>query len=481
MRTGVHKEMKKNSANAKILIVDDQNIHLCVLERHLHEQGYDVSCASSGQEALAYMDKNKIDLVISDLVMPFMDGIELMHAVKEHHPALPFIVLTADGSIGSAVAAIKEGALDYLEKPFDPKNMSVVLKRALEFGRLSGENAQMRDHYREKFSFHNIVTQSAVMRQVLELSARVASSPKTTVNLTGESGVGKEVLARAIHFTSGCLPGSFVALNCAAIPESLLESELFGHVRGAFTGAERDREGKFSLARGGTVLLDEIGDMPLLLQAKLLRVLEERTYEKVGSNAPLPADFRVIVATHRNLADLVSKGTFREDLFHRINVVPIAIPPLREREEDIPLLVDHYLDLFRKHQGKPLPGVSKKAMDLLVAYSWPGNIRELRNVLEYAAIMVYDELIRPEHLRLPNAGALSDRSGTPGTPAAGTVDFQVSLPGDEVSLDNIVSKILEIALSRCDGNKSQAAALLKVNRKMFYRQPLLSPTVTERP
>jgi DNA-binding NtrC family response regulator len=446
-----------------ILTVDDDRMSLCILNGHLQRQGYDVVSATSGPEALVLLERQSVDLVITDLAMPEMNGIELMHLAKQSHPTLPFIVLTSEGSIESAVAAIKEGALDYQEKPFDPKTLGVVLGRALEFGRLSGENAQLRKHFSERFSFHNIVTQSPAMREALELAARVAKSPKTTISLNGESGVGKEVLARAVHFASGCLPGNFVALNCAAIPESLLESELFGHVRGAFTGAERDREGKFSLARGGTVLLDEIGDMPLLLQAKLLRVLEERSFEKVGGNVSLPADFRVIVATHRNLAELVRQGSFREDLFHRINVVPIAIPPLRERREDIPLLVDFYLDLFRKHQGKPLPGVSKRSMDLLVAHSWPGNIRELKNVLEYAAIMVSDELIRPEHLRLPAA------QGTPGAPADDLVDFQVALPSEEVSLEAITGQILELALKRCGGNKSQAAALLKVNRKMFYR------------
>jgi DNA-binding NtrC family response regulator len=462
------KEPRKDSTKPSILIVDDERISLSVLKGHLLLQGYDVICASSGPEALAHLAQQAVDLVISDLAMPGMDGIELMHAARKSYPTLPFIVLTSEGSIGSAVAAIREGALDYLEKPFDPETLNVVLQRGLEFARISGENAQMRAHFTEQFSFHNIVTQSPVMRQALELAARVAKSHKTTISLTGESGSGKEVLARAVHFASGCLPGNFVALNCAAIPESLLESELFGHVRGAFTGAEREREGKFTLARGGTVLLDEIGDMPLQLQAKLLRVLEERTFEKVGSNTPMPADFRVIVATHRNLAELVRQGSFREDLFHRINVVPIAIPALRERREDIPLLVEFYLNLFRKHQGKALPGVSKKAMDLLVSHSWPGNVRELRNVLEYAAIMVTDELIRPEHLRLPDVpGAAGGQAG--GEEHPGMVDFPVSLPETEVSLESITGRILEMALSRCGGNKSQAAALLKVNRKMFYR------------
>jgi DNA-binding NtrC family response regulator len=385
-----------------------------------------------------------------------------MHAAKVLHPALPFILYTAQGSIESAVAAIKQGAIDYLEKPFHPQTLDVILQRTLEFGRLSSENEQLREHFRERFSFHNIVTRSPVMHQTLELAARVAASPKTTISLTGESGVGKEVLARAIHFTSNGLPAGFVPVNCASIPEALLESELFGHVRGAFTGAEREREGKFSLARGGTILLDEIGDMPLPLQAKLLRVLEERTYEKVGSNTSIQADFRVIVATHRNLAEMVRQGTFREDLFHRINVVPIVIPPLRERKEDIPLLVEFFLNLFRKHQGKPLPGISKKAMDLIVSYSWPGNIRELRNVLEYAALLTSDELIRPEHLRLPAAPS-------PAGTATDTIDFHLSLAPQELSLETLNMQIMEIALQRCGGNKSKAAALLKVNRKKFYR------------
>ncbi|MBT1071905.1 sigma-54-dependent transcriptional regulator [Pelotalea chapellei] len=457
------KEINISTAHARILIVDDEEFSLLFLENHLLSQGYVVICASNGQEALSILEKQTVDLVITDLAMPGMNGIQLLHSAKERHPTLPFIVLTAEGSIESAVAAIKEGALDYLEKPIYPQTFGVALRRALEFGRLSGENAHLREHFRERFSFHNIITQAPTMRQVLELAARVAASPKTTISLTGESGVGKEVLARAIHFTAGGLPGNFVAVNCAAIPESLLESELFGHVRGAFTGAERDREGKFSMAKGGTVLLDEIGDMPLSLQAKLLRVLEERTYEKVGANTPLPADFRVIVATHRDLSELTRQGTFREDLFHRINVVPLAIPSLRERSEDIPLLVDFFLDLFRKHQGKTLPGISKKAMDLLASYSWPGNVRELRNVLEYAAIMVSDELIRPEHLRLPAVHTSN------GTPEKDTIDFPISISPDEISLDNITAKVLEMALQRCGGNKSQAATLLKVNRKMFYR------------
>ena len=448
---------------ARILIVDDEEVSLFSLKNHLILHGYDVVSAQCGKEALSQLAAEAVDLLISDLVMPEMDGIQLMQAAKERYPTLPFIVMTAKGSIESAVTAIQMGALDYLEKPFDPQRFIVAIQRALEFGRLSGENACYREHFSERFNFHNIVTRSPNMAQVLEMAARVASSPRTTVSLTGESGTGKEVLARAIHFSSGGLPGNFVALNCAAIPEMLLESELFGHVRGAFTGADRDREGKFSLARGGTVLLDEIGDMPLLLQAKLLRVLEERCFEKVGSNAQVPADFRVIVGTHKNLSELVRQGTFREDLFHRINVVPIAIPPLRERCEDIPLLVEHFLKVFRKHQGKALPGISRKAMGILIAYPWPGNIRELRNVLEYAAINVSNELICPEDLRMHTIPA--PVTSTEASP----YEYHLSFTPETHSLGAITDEILKIALQRCGGNKSQAANLLKVSRKMFYR------------
>jgi DNA-binding NtrC family response regulator len=448
---------------SRILIVDDDKVSLVMLQKHLLRQGHNVTSAMSGQEALSQLAKQMVDLVISDFVMPEMDGIQLMLAAKEKYPQLHFIILTALGSIESAVSAIKLGALDYLEKPFDVKRFDIVLQRTLKYGRLSNENSLLLEHFRERFSFNNIVTQSPVMHQTLELAARVTTSPRTTINLNGESGVGKEVLARAIHSESGCLPTTFVAVNCASIPEALLESELFGHVRGAFTGAEREREGKFSLARGGTILLDEIGDMPLLLQAKLLRVLEERTYEKVGSDTPLQAEFRVIVATHRNLAQMVKQGTFREDLFHRINVVPISIPPLRERKEDIPVLTDFFLNIFRRHQGKTLPGISKRAMDKMVSYSWPGNVRELRNMLEYAAIMTSDELIRPEHLRF------STPQTFPATLDTATVDFHVSIPSEELSLGAITTKILDLALQYCNGNKSKAATLLKVNRKMFYR------------
>jgi transcriptional regulator with PAS, ATPase and Fis domain len=319
----------------------------------------------------------------------------------------------------------------------------------------------MLDSEREKFSFQNITSSSQAMGETLAATQQVAASPRTTVAVYGESGVGKEVLARAIHIASGQNMTSFVALNCAAIPETLLESELFGHVKGAFTDAQ-EREGKCSRAQGGTLFLDEIGDMSLSLQPKLLRLLEERVYEKVGSDRQVTADFRIIVATHRNLDECCKQGTFRRDLYHRLNIFPITIPPLRERREDIPQLAEHFLNRFRQHQGKPLPGLSKSALDLMMAHDWPGNVRELRNLLEYATIVTNGDLIRPEHLRLQPPGIVCHEE------SADRISLNFNFSCEEFSLDAVNSQLLEWALEKCDNNKSSAARLLKASRKLFY-------------
>ena len=300
------------------------------------------------------------------------------------------------------------------------------------------------------------------MEGTLAAARQVAASPRTTVAIYGESGVGKEVLARAIHIAGGENLTSFVAINCAAIPETLLESELFGHVKGAFTGADRERDGKCCRARGGTLFLDEIGDMPLSLQPKLLRLLEERTFEKVGSDLQVTADFRIIVATHRDLEQCCRQGTFRQDLYHRLTVFPIVIPPLRERREDIPILAEQFLHTFRQHQGKALPGLSRAALDQMMSHDWPGNIRELRNRLEYATIVSYGDLIRPEHLRLQQqCVAVID-------PAEDRVALNFNFTREEFSLDAVTGQVMEWALAQCNGNKSSAARLLKASRKLFY-------------
>ncbi len=452
-----------NLLPAKILTVDDDSISLQTISALLNKFGFEVSAASGGIQALELIGQNVYDLVITDLRMPDMDGISLLEEARRRGITVPFIVVTVCGSIESAVAAMRKGAYDYLEKPYNAEMLQLTVQRAVDFYRAVAEHRQIMSHLQEQFNFQNIITVNPAMKDTLEMAARVSLSPRTTVAIYGESGTGKEVLARAIHFASKGLPGNFSAVNCAAVPDALLESELFGHVRGAFTSADKERDGKFQCAFGGTLFLDEIGDMPLQLQAKLLRVLEEKTFEKVGSNKLINLECRVIVATHRDLGDMVRKGTFRADLFHRINVVPLVLPPLRERLDDIPLLTDHFLEIFRQQLGKQLPGISKMANKRLTTWHWPGNIRELRNIIEYASIMVSDELIRPEHLRI------AGDEGESTTSQSGVIDFHIILPEAGLSLEAITDRALQIALERCAGNKSQAAALLKVDRKRFYR------------
>ncbi len=435
-----------------------------MVKEYLEDAGFVTACASGGLEALAILELSRIDLIISDLVMPEMDGVALLQEVRRRYPQLPFLLITAHGSVDTAVVAMKAGADDYLLKPLHREALILTAKRNLESARLRQSHDQMADYIKERFSFQNIKTVSATMGAVLAAARQVAASPRTTVALFGESGSGKEVLARAIHTASASPPASFVPVNCAAIPETLLESELFGHVKGAFTGADQEREGKCRRAQGGTLFLDEIGDMPLALQAKLLRVLEEKVFESVGSDVQQPADFRIIVATHRDLKERCHQGIFRTDLFYRLNVFPLIIPPLRQRKEDIPYLAEHFLETFRQHQGKSLPGLSKTALDYLLAHDWPGNVRELRNRLEYASIITNDELIQPHHLRL---GSASVEAST----GAETIALRFEFTPEEFSYNQVIRHLLDWALQQSGNNKSAAARLLKISRKLFYSTP----------
>ena len=451
------------SLGARILVVDDKQSFRFMIKGYLDDAGYQTDCAASGVEALVQLEQGCFDLVLSDMVMPEMDGMALLRQVRSRHPLLPFVLVTAHGSVDSAVATMKEGADDYLLKPLHREELLVVVERLLEYAKLRVNYGRMLDSEREKYSFQNITSNSPAMGKTLSAAKQVVASPRTTVTILGESGVGKEVLARAIHVGTGQNMSSFVAVNCAAIPETLLESELFGHAKGAFTGADREREGKCNRAQGGTLFLDEIGDMPLSLQPKLLRLLEERVYEKVGSDRQAAADFRIIVATHRNLEECCSQGTFRQDLYHRLNIFPITIPPLRERREDIPQLAEHLLNSFRKHQGKSLPGLSQAALELMLTHDWLGNVRELRNLLEYACIVTNGDLIQPEHLRLQqkpqpfHEGRFNDR-----------ISFNFSFSPEEFSLDAVNRQLMSWALEKCNDNKSSAARLLKASRKLFY-------------
>ena len=456
-----------NTEGVTILAVEDDDKCGLLLELHLKIMGFNILMAGNGVEALEILGNNHIDLIISDQIMPKMDGIRLLKEVKLKYGDIPFIMITAYGSVQKAVTSIKEGAYDYIQKPYKDDELFAVIRRALDHYRLSNENRKLKGHLKELYSFQNIVTKSPEMIKALKLAEKVAANPNTTVALYGESGTGKEILARAIHYGGARMENRFVAINCAGIPSALLESELFGYVKGAFTGADRDKEGKFDIVQKGTLLLDEIGDMPLDLQTKLLRVLEEHTYERLGSNKPVKADFRVITATHRNIKEMVKNGKFREDLYHRINIFPITLPSLRERREDIPLLVDYFLEQLRNELGKPLPGLSQKAMDIFLSYNWPGNIRELKNCLERAAILSQNELIRPEHLTIDyglskEEKILSDEKDK--------LQIRIDLSSKETSLDTIVDNVLQKTLEKCNNNKSLAADMLKINRKIFYRR-----------
>jgi DNA-binding NtrC family response regulator len=449
---------------ARILVVDDEHYFCSMVKVYLDDAGYQATCVGGGAEALAELERSRYDLILSDMVMPEMDGVGLLRQIRSRHAQLPFVLITAHGSVDSAVAAMKEGADDYLLKPLNWDELLLVVERLLENARFRANYNRMLNAEREQFSFQNITSGSESMGRVLAAARQVAGSTRTTITIFGESGVGKEVLARAIHVAGGQDMTSFVAVNCAAIPETLLESELFGHVKGAFTGADREREGKCSRANGGTLFLDEIGDMPLSLQPKLLRLLEERVFERVGSDRQITADFRIIVATHRNLNECCNQGSFRRDLFHRLNIFPITIPPLRERKEDILQLAEHFLCNLRLHQGKPLPGLSKAALELMMAHDWPGNVRELRNLLEYATIVTCGDLIRPEHLRLQQQPdhTVNDEPGN------GRISLTFNFSPEEFSLDAVTSQVMEWALEKCDNNKSSAARLLKASRKLFY-------------
>ncbi len=454
-----------------VLVVDDAPSAVFLLEGYLQDGGYRTRGFTDSAEALREAMTGRYDLVIADYRMPGMDGDEMLHIIRQELPGLPGIIVTEHGSVEHAVQAIKQGVDYYLLKPVSREELLVVVERSLVQADLRRSWSRQRELEKRGYSFQAIKTRSTKMGKVLELADQVSASPLTTVALCGESGTGKEVLAKAIHVAGGLPLNKFVGINCAAFPEALLESELFGHVKGAFTGADQSRDGKCTLADGGTLFFDEIGDMPLSLQTKLLRLLEERVYEKVGSNTQLPARFRVIVATNKVLDEQCRRGLFREDLYHRVMVFPIELPPLRERKEDIPALVSFFLEKHREHLGKPLPGISRAAMDALLHHDWRGNVRELKNCLEYAVIVNQGDLIRPEHLRLDGAEETSKQAVAENElPAVSEKEIHLNLvfPTEDFSLDAVNQKVMEWALDRSRHNKTAAARLLKISRKAFY-------------
>ena len=420
--------------------------------------GLAVSMARDASEALALVSGQPVDLVLCDVRMPGINGIELVRQLKDLEPDVPCIVITGYGSAEHSVEALRAGAFWYLEKPIDQDHLDVVrrlVEQAIEHGRLKAENRLLQNQLRSRYRFENVVGTSAALRRVLDTVEKVADTD-STVLITGESGTGKELIARALHFNSRRADRMFVTVNCGAIPVELLESELFGHMRGAFTNAFAHREGRFSLANGGSIFLDEIGDMSSNLQVKMLRVLQDRTFEPVGSSKTVRVNVRVIAATNQNLEQAIRERRFREDLFYRLNVIPIEMPPLRERADDVPLLIHHFLERVNHGKTKAV-GITAEAVDQLGAYDWPGNVRELENLMERLAILRGEGQIGVEDLPRSIRDRVSEPSfAAPRVPASG-------LPFNEV-VDRFEADLIRQALEHTHWNKNRAAQLLGLNR-----------------
>jgi len=441
-----------------ILIVEDEPKMLRLLELNLSEEGFTVRAAADAETGLKALREDRIDLVITDLKLPGMDGLEFLQAVKRADARIPVVVMTAYGTVETAVEAMKAGASDYVLKPFSLEEMKLIVRKELDVHRLREENRSLREALGKRYEFKNIVARSPKMQEVLATVERVAPT-NSTVLLGGESGVGKDMVARAIHQHSRRASGPFVKINCTAIPENLLESELFGYEKGAFTGAVSSKPGKFELADKGTIFLDEIGDVPGTIQVKLLRVLQDREFERLGGTRTVRVDVRVVAATNQDLRAALEQGTFREDLYYRLNVVPINIPPLRERKEDVPDLADHFIARFARESGKPIQGITPAAQKLLMDFHWPGNVRELENIIERGVALSAGDMLDVADVRL-------DLSPARGVPAVTGTAF----PPEGVTLEQFEDGIITEALRRANGNKSQAARMLGISRNALrYR------------
>jgi len=438
-----------------ILIVEDEAKMRRLLELNLGEDGFTTYSAGDAEAGLKLLRENSIDLVLTDLKLPGMNGLEFLQTVKRQNAALPVVVMTAFGSVETAVEAMKAGASDYVLKPFSLTEMRMVIHKELDVRNLREENRTLREALGKRYAHPNVVSRSPKMQEVLATLERVAPT-NSTVLLGGESGVGKDLIARAIHEKSRRASGPFLKINSTAIPENLLESELFGFEKGAFTGAAASKPGKFELADKGTLFLDEIGDVPPAIQVKLLRVLQEREFERLGGTKTIKVDVRLIAATNRDLRAALEEGTFREDLYYRLNVVPIDIAPLRERKEDIPDLANLFISRFAEDSRKGIEGITPEAMQILVNYHWPGNVRELQNVIERGCALAKGQVLAPADIHLDTRPAK----------AANGTGF---LP-DGMTLEQWEDEMVQEALRRANGNKSQAARLLGLSRNALrYR------------
>jgi DNA-binding NtrC family response regulator len=446
------KPMNKRSAH--LLVVDDDPVTIDLLKEVLSQEGYEVSTALSGEEAVAQGTDNFFDLIITDVRMGKIDGMEVLRFFRKNAPDTTVIMITAFGSIETAIEAIREGAYDYISKPFKLEEIKFTVQRALERRRLIEENKFYRQELLEKYQFKNVIGRTPQMFQVYKTIAKVADT-KSTVLLCGERGTGKELIARSIHYNSQRNNRAFIPVDCASLVETLIESELFGHVRGAFTGASSAKRGLFEESDGGTLFLDEVGNLSLPMQSKLLRFLQEHEIKRVGGTESIKVDVRVIAATNQPLEPLVTSGKFREDLFDRLNVIIITLPPLRERKEDIPLLASHFLQKFSEENHKNISHISPEALEILLQYSWPGNVRELEHTIERAVIFSIHPIILPEDL---------PRKMFEGIEAPGTV-----IPEKPLSLKELEKKYALKVLQETGGNKKKASEILGIDRTTLYR------------
>lgn len=448
-----------NNKRHSLLVVDDDTAHRTMLATLLKGWGYDIFEADDGQTAIDRVQERYFDLILMDVRMIKVSGLVAMEKIKEYNPAIPVIIMTAYSSIETAVDALKNGAYDYLTKPLDFEKLKLTIKRATDHFDLKEENQRLKISLENHFDRQNIIGRSPSMVKLMETVAQVAQS-EATVLITGESGTGKELIAGATHYNSPRKDAPFIKINCAAITETLLESEMFGHEKGSFTGAHKKKEGKFVQANGGSLFLDEVSEMPLSMQVKLLRVLQERELTRVGGEDLIKVDVRVIAATNKNLSDLIAKGDFREDLYYRLNVVDLFIPPLRERTDDIPLIAQRYLDMFAEKNRKKISGFTPQAMDILIRYDWPGNVRELMNAVERAIVLCQGEY-------LDELDFVSIRPPEPSTqnPRDGFMDIH-----SDMTLDDVEKNVILNTLDAVEGNKSEAARRLGITRKTLHKK-----------
>ena len=439
----------------RILVVDDEEIVRESLGGWLEKDGYTVTLAPDGASAVEKLKAERWSIVVADLKMPGMDGLQVLDEAKKIQPDVAFVIMTAYATVDTAVAAMKKGAYDYLVKPFDPEELTLMMQKIVSQQSLLRENAVLRQALKREYRFRDLVSKSPAMQSVFEL-AKTAARSNSTILVLGESGSGKEVLARSIHAESPRAEGPFVAVSCAALTESLLESELFGHEKGSFTGASARRKGKFEAAHGGTLFLDEIGDIGGKLQLDLLRVLEDRKFHRIGGNENIEVDVRIIAATNKDLRRAVAEGKFREDLFYRLNVIPITLPPLRQRREDLPLLVDSILERLAVEMKKRLDGISSEAMTAIMAHDWPGNVRELRNVLERGAVVAQGPVLQLHDMGM---GGAADAKGE-AAPRSGPL----------ASLEDMERRHVAAVLAHTGGNVSQSARILGIDRVTLYNK-----------